>query len=77
MKKINASILGLFGALDQGIPPDVHKFEQTLKRLGKKVDIKIYDGARYAFENPQLKDGYHAADARKRTVDFMAITLKK
>jgi carboxymethylenebutenolidase len=81
LKKINAPILGLFGAQDRGITPDdVHKFEQALKQLGKKVDIKIYDDAGHAFENPNNKDGYRAddaADAWKRTVAFLAATLKE
>ncbi len=81
LKKINAPILGLFGAQDHGITPDdVHKFEQGLEQLGKKVEIKIYDDAGHAFENPNNKDGYRAddaADAWKRTVAFLAGTLKK
>jgi carboxymethylenebutenolidase len=81
LKKINAPILGLFGAQDHGITPDdVHKFEQALKQLGKKVEIKIYDDAGHAFENPNNKDGYRAddaADAWKRTVAFLTGTLKK
>jgi len=81
MKKINAPILGLFGGQDQGIPPDdVHKFEQTMKQLGKKIDVKIYDDAGHAFANPNNKTGYRAedaADAWKRTVDFLAMTLQK
>jgi carboxymethylenebutenolidase len=81
LKKINAAILGSFGALDKGITPDdVHKFEATLKQLGKKIDVKIYDDAGHAFENPNNKDGYRAADAAdawKRTTEFFAATLKK
>lgn len=81
IKKINAPILGLFGGQDQGITPDdVHKFEATMKQLGKKIDVKIYDDAGHAFENPNNKGGYRAddaADAWKRTVDFLAMTLKK
>jgi carboxymethylenebutenolidase len=81
IKKINASILGLFGAQDHGITPDdVHKFEASMKQLGKKIDIKIYDDAGHGFENPNNKDGYRAADAAdawKRTVDFLATSLKK
>jgi carboxymethylenebutenolidase len=80
LKKINAPILGLFGGQDRGITPDdVHKFEQALKKLGKKVEIKIYPDAGHAFENPNNKEGYRpedAADAWKRTVDFLAATLK-
>jgi len=81
LNKINAPILGSFGGQDHGITPDdVHKFEQTMKQLGKKIDVKIYDDAGHAFENPNNKDGYRAddaADAWKRTVDFLAVTLKK
>ena len=81
LKKINAPILGLFGGKDQGITPDdVHKFEAAMKQLGKKVDIKIYDDAGHAFENPNNKTGYRAddaADAWKRTVAFLAENLKK
>jgi carboxymethylenebutenolidase len=81
LKKINAPILGLFGAQDHGIPPDdVKKFGATLDQLGKKIDIKIYDDAGHGFENPNNKDGYRAddtVDAWKRTVSFLAETLKK
>ena len=81
LKKINAPILGLFGAQDHGITPDdVHKFEAAMKQLGKKIDIKIYDDAGHGFENPNNKDGYRpadAADAWQRTVAFLAENLKK
>src|ERR1700733_3314980 len=79
LKKINASILGLFGAQDRGITPDdVKKFGATMDGLGKKIDVTIYPDAGHAFENPSNKDGYRAADAAdawKRTVDFLAMTL--
>jgi len=81
LKKINAPILGLFGAQDKGITPeDVQKFEQTMKQLGKKIEVKEYDDAGHAFENPNNKQGYREADAQdawKRTVEFLASTLKK
>jgi carboxymethylenebutenolidase len=81
LKKINAPILGLFGGQDKGITPDdVHKFEQQMKGLGKQIEVKIYDDAGHAFENPNNKEGYRAADAEdawKRTVEFLSSTLKK
>jgi carboxymethylenebutenolidase len=81
IKKINAPILGLFGAQDQGITPDdVHKFETAMKQQSKKIDIKIYDDAGHAFENPNNKTGYRPADATdawQRTVDFLSENLKK
>ncbi|HUD67216.1 MAG TPA: dienelactone hydrolase family protein [Candidatus Sulfotelmatobacter sp.] len=81
LKKINAPILGLFGGQDHGITPDdVPKFEYALKGPGKKIEVKIYDDAGHAFENPNNKEGYRpadAADAWRLTVDFLASTLKK
>jgi carboxymethylenebutenolidase len=80
IKSIHASILGLFGGQDRGIPADdVRKFEQALKRQGNKVEIMIYADAGHGFENPNNKDGYRpddAADAWKRTVSFLAGTLR-
>jgi carboxymethylenebutenolidase len=81
LSKINAPILGVFGALDRGITPeDVKKFGEALDKLGKKADITIYPDAGHAFENPNNKDGYRAADAAdawNKTVNFLASTLKK
>jgi carboxymethylenebutenolidase len=81
LKKINASILGIFGGQDRGITvEDVKKFEQSMKQMGKKVEIVIYPNAGHAFENPNNKAGYRAddaADAWKRTVKFLAETLGK
>ena len=81
LKKISAPILGIFGGQDRGIAPDdVKKFGESLDKLGKKSEIKIYPDAGHAFENPNNKQGYRAddaADAWKRTVDFLAANLKK
>ena len=67
IQKIRAQVLGIFGSLDRGIPPDkVRAFEKAMKAAKKPVDIKIYDGAGHAFENPANKSGYRreaAADA--------------
>jgi carboxymethylenebutenolidase len=81
LKKINAPILGLFGGQDRGITPDdVNKFAQQMKSLGKSVDIHIYPDAGHGFENPINGAGFRpddTADAWKRTVAFLAATLKK
>jgi carboxymethylenebutenolidase len=81
LKKINAPILGFFGAQDQGITPDsVKKFESQMKALDKKVDITIYPDAGHAFENPNNTAGYRindAADAWQRTVKFLHANLQK
>ncbi len=62
--KIHAAVLGNFGGMDTGIPPDaVHAFEAAMKTLGQPVDAKIYPDAGHAFENPNNKNGYRAEDA--------------
>ncbi len=72
--KIHAPVQGNFGADDQGIPPaDVRAFESAMKAAGKLADIKIYDGAGHAFQNPNNKQGYRpeaAADAAQRISAF-------
>lgn len=81
LKKIHAPILGLFGAQDHGITPEeVRKFEAALKQMGKPIDVTIYPDAGHAFENPRNKDAYRpadTADAWKRTIAFLASTLKR
>ncbi len=81
IKKINAPIMGFFGAQDRGIPTDdLKKFWDQLSKLGKKADFSIYPEAGHAFENPNNKEGYRpkdAQDAWKKTVAFFASTLKK
>jgi carboxymethylenebutenolidase len=81
LKKINAPVLGIFGAQDKGIPPeDVKKFEEAMNQQGKQIEIKIYPDAGHAFENPVNKDRYRpedAADAWKRTLSFLDTNLKR
>jgi carboxymethylenebutenolidase len=75
IRKINAAVLGIFGALDRGIPPDkVRAFENCMNAAGKRVRIEIYDGAGHGFENPTNLSGYRAeasADAWSRTLQFL------
>ena len=81
LKKIQAPILGSFGGQDRGITPDdVKKFQQSMEKLGKKIEVKIYPDAGHAFENSNNKQGYRAADAAdawQRTIVFLAANLKK
>jgi carboxymethylenebutenolidase len=81
IKKINASVLGIFGGQDRGIPVDeVKKFEHALKQQGNKVEIVIYPDAGHGFDNPNNKAGYRAADtadAWKQTTSFLTATLKR
>lgn len=78
--KIRAPMMGNFGAEDKGITPEsVRAFEAAMKTAGKSTDIKIYDGAGHAFQNPNNKAGYRpeaTADAGKRIDGFFAKYLR-
>lgn len=78
--RIKAPVLGNFGADDRGITPEsVRTFDAAMKSAGKSVDVKIYDGAGHAFENPNNKEGYRpqaTADAWSRMDAFFKKTLQ-
>jgi carboxymethylenebutenolidase len=80
--KIQAPVLGNYGGDDKGPSPEqVKAFEAEMKKAGKSVDIKIYDGAPHAFANPNNPwGGYREAaakDAWARSTAFLAKNLKK
>ncbi len=79
LAKLNAPLLGIFGADDGGISADsVNEFEFRLLQLGKRADIRIYPHAGHAFANPENKDGYRpeaAEDAWRRTLAFFRANL--
>ena len=80
--RIKAPVLGNFGGEDKGPSPEqVKAFEAAMKKAGKSVDVKIYEGAGHAFANLNNPwGGYREAaakDAWARTVAFFAKHLKK
>ena len=80
--KIKSAVLGNYGAEDKGPSPDqVKSFESAMKKAGKTIDVKLYDGAGHAFANPNNPwGGYREAaakDAWTRTTAFFASHLKK
>jgi len=82
IEKIEAPVLGNFGGEDKGPAPDqVRAFEAAMKKAGKSVDMKIYEGAGHAFANVNNPwGGYREAaakDAWARTIAFFATHLKK
>lgn len=73
LKKLTGPVLGIFGGADQGIGPEqLESLKKGLETAGKKVEIKVYDGAGHAFMNEK---GRHykedaASDAWKRILVF-------
>lgn len=78
LKPIKASVLGVFGNQDRGIPPrTVDAFEAGLKGAGVKHHILRYD-ANHAFANPSSAryDQKSAADAWKKVREFLSTELR-
>jgi carboxymethylenebutenolidase len=72
--QVSCPLMGSFGALDNGIPPEkLKEFEEALKQAGKQIDLKIYPNAKHGFFNDSRPEAYNAeaaADAWLRTLRF-------
>jgi carboxymethylenebutenolidase len=80
LASLKSPVIGFFGAADNSIPvAAVHAFEEALKKLGKPVEIHVYDGAGHAFANSS-GGNYKpeaAKDAWQRTTAFLAKYLRE
>jgi carboxymethylenebutenolidase len=79
LKPLSSPVLGIFGALDEGIPVSaVREFQATLDSLGKNASIHIYEGADHAFANPSgTRYNQDAAeDAWAKTLTFFGQLLR-
>ena len=61
--KINAPVLGLYGAKDQGIPvSDVEDMKADLAKAGKRAEFVVYPESGHAF-HADYRPSYRAEDA--------------
>ncbi len=75
---IKASVLGIFGAADKGIPEEsVLEFEGTAKGMKKDVNVTMYPEAGHAFMNPGNAGGYREADAKDAWARILAFLAAK
>jgi carboxymethylenebutenolidase len=74
-----APVLGLFAENDGFVTPEVaRKLEHDIQQAGKRADFHIYPGADHAFFNdsrPDVYDAGAAADAWRRTLEFLRAEL--
>jgi carboxymethylenebutenolidase len=70
--KINAAVLGLYGADDQQIDAGTPAIEAAMKQSGKTFETQIYPGANHAFNNDTGPSWNEQAsyDAWTRTLDW-------
>jgi carboxymethylenebutenolidase len=73
--KIAAPVLAIYGEADEMVPPAAARaFEDTLKGVGKTVEMHMYPDAGHAFFNDRRPDAFvpnAANDAWKHTVRFL------
>ncbi len=78
VQNIPCPMLGNYGGDDPNIMPGVEPLKAALTKCGKSFDIKVYPGAKHAFNNNTNPDRYHpqaAKDAWARTVNFFKKNL--
>jgi carboxymethylenebutenolidase len=80
IRSLAVPLLGNFGGLDKGIPPEsVREFERKAKAAGKSVDFKVYPNAGHGFassKDPAVFRAEDATDANARTDAFFGRVLK-
>jgi carboxymethylenebutenolidase len=70
---IPCPVLGNYGEDDPNIMPGVEPLKAAMAKAGKSFDVKVYPGAKHAFNNNTNAGRYHpeaAKDAWQRTVTF-------
>ncbi|HYW49260.1 MAG TPA: dienelactone hydrolase family protein [Gemmatimonadaceae bacterium] len=79
LARLKAPVLGLYGALDTGIPVDsVRAMERNIKGSGRNVDVTVYPNANHAFANAsgQAYNAAAANDAWQKSLAFFRKNLK-
>ncbi len=73
VQNIPCPVMGNYGEDDANIMPGVAPLQEALKNYGKNFDIKVFPGAKHAFNNNTNADRYHpdaSKDAWARTASF-------
>ncbi|UCF99125.1 MAG: dienelactone hydrolase family protein [Spirochaetaceae bacterium] len=60
LRNVRAPVLGLYGGADNRVNATIPAAEAEMKRLGKRYEVEIYDGAGHAFLRGQ--DGQNGAN---------------
>jgi len=75
---IAGPVMGNYAEDDPNIMPGVEPLKAAMAKAGKSFDVKVYPGAKHAFNNNTNADRYHpeaAKDAWARTVSFFKKNL--
>ncbi len=73
---LSSPVLGIFGALDNGIPVEtVREFEAALSDLDKEASIHVFENADHAFANPS-GTRYNAEAAEEAWAETLAFLTR-
>jgi len=75
---IPCPVMGNYAGDDANIMPGVEPLKAALSKAGKSFDVKVFDGAKHAFNNNTNADRYNpeaAKEAWTRTVNFFKTNL--
>jgi carboxymethylenebutenolidase len=75
---ISGPVMGNYAEDDPNIMPGLEPLKAALAKAGKTFDVKVYPGAKHAFNNNTNADRYNpeaAKDAWQRTVNFFKKNL--
>jgi carboxymethylenebutenolidase len=79
LAKIRAPVLGLYGGDDARVNATIPAAQDEMKRLNKRYEVELYDGAGHAFLRQQdAREGANLRAAQKawpRTVQFLKAAL--
>ncbi|HEY1374252.1 MAG TPA: dienelactone hydrolase family protein [Candidatus Binatia bacterium] len=78
VQNIPCPLMGNYAQDDPNIMPGVEPLKQALAKFGKQADIKVYPGAKHAFNNNTNAERYNADAAKnawQRTVSFFKKNL--
>jgi carboxymethylenebutenolidase len=78
VSNISAKVMGNYAADDPNIMPGVEPLKAAMAKAGKSFDVKVYPGAKHAFNNNTNADRYNpeaARDAWQRTTKFFKDNL--
>jgi carboxymethylenebutenolidase len=79
LARVRAPVLGLYGGDDARVNATIPAAQEEMKRLGKRYEVELYDGAGHAFLRQQDgRDGANLRAAQKawpRTVQFLKQAL--
>ena len=75
---IPCPVMGNYAGDDPNIMPGVEPLKEAMAKAGKKFDVKVFDGAKHAFNNNTNADRYNpeaAKEAWTRTTSFFKANL--